>query len=66
MGGVVDYSNSNSEYSIQVIPTTGTFNIAIPQVHRMSGSDITFPILNGNGLEDLKKYWFMCEVSYTT
>ena len=28
-------------------------------------SDIKLPILNGNGLEDLEKHWFLCEVVWT-
>ena len=27
----------------------------------MPGSDIKFPIFNGNWLEDLEQHWFMCE-----
>ena len=28
----------------------------------MAGADIKLPIFNGNGLEDPKQHWFLCEV----
>ena len=31
----------------------------------MVGNDMKLPIFNGNGLEDPKKHWFLCEVVWT-
>ena len=31
----------------------------------MAGNDIKFLIFNGNGLEDLKKHWFLYEAIWT-
>ena len=28
----------------------------------MVGDDVKLPLLHGNGIEDLEKYWFFCEV----
>ena len=62
--GFVNHSNNNSRDSSQGIPTSGTFNSnsTIPQVNKMSGSDIKLPIFNGNGLEDAEQYCFLFEV----
>ena len=31
----------------------------------MVENDIKLPIINGNGLEDPKQHWFLCEVVWT-
>ena len=31
----------------------------------MVGNDIKLSIFHGNGLEDLEKHWFLCEVVWT-
>ena len=31
----------------------------------MAGDNIKLPIFNGNGLEDLEQYWFLCEAVCT-
>ena len=62
--GFVNHSNSNSRDSNKGVPTCRTFNsnFSIPQVNKMSGSDIKLPRFNGNGLEDPEQHWFLCEV----
>ena len=39
--------------------------MTIPAMHTMARADIKLPIFNGNGLEDPKKHWFLCEVVWT-
>ena len=53
--GFVNHSNSNNRDSSQGIPIGQTFNSnsTIPQVNRMSGSDIKLPIFNGNRLDKI-------------
>ena len=48
--GFVNHSNNNSQDKSQGIPIIGIFisNSYLPQVNRMSGSDIKLPIFNGN------------------
>ena len=33
---------------------------------RIEGDEMNLPILNGNGTDDLEKYWFLCEAIWTT
>ena len=33
---------------------------------RMAGDDMKLPMFHGNGTDDPKKYWFLCEVVWTT
>ena len=51
--GFLNHSNSNSQDIIQGVSNSGTFNSnsTIPQIKKMSGSDIKLPLFNGNGLE---------------
>ena len=60
-------SNSDSQDSGKTFLTSGTSNLSssVSQVHRISGSDIKFPIFNGNGLEFIEQPWFLCEVVCT-
>ena len=60
--GFSNHNNSNSGNSSQGNSTSGTCYLAIPKVHIIAGSDIKLPIFNGNGLEDPKQHWFLCEV----
>ena len=32
-----------------------------PKTNSMAGADIQLPIFNGNGTEDPKQHWFLCE-----
>ena len=55
---LLNQSNSNSQNNGRKVPTTRTSNsgLLVPQVHRMDGDCMKFPIFNGNGLEDPKKH----------
>ena len=60
--GFVNTTNNNSGNSGQGSPTSQTFCPSITGVNIMAGNDIKLPIFNGNGLEDPKHHWFICEV----
>ena len=34
----------------------------VPTTNTMAGTEIKVPIFNGNGLDDPKQHWFICEV----
>ena len=57
----VNTSNTNVVNRIQAIPARQTFLPYTPTVNIMVGFDIKLPIFNGNGLEDPKQHWFLCE-----
>ena len=55
--------NNNSHDSGQNVLTTGPSHSgsSSPQRNRMVEDDMRLPIFNGNGLEDPKQHWFLCE-----
>ena len=56
-------SNINSQDSGKKFPTSGPYNLGslVPRRNKMAGDDMKFPIFNGNGLEDPKQHWILCE-----
>ena len=61
----VNQSNNNSGNNRQGTPTSQTFNPTVARTNIMVENDIKLPIFNGNGLEDPKQHWFLCEAMWT-
>ena len=66
----INTSSNNAVNRGQGSPTSPHFVPTIPTVNTvpinpMAGTDIDLPIFNGNGLEDPKQHWFLCDVVWT-
>ena len=63
--GFVNTSSTNAVNSGKWSPTSQNHVLTVPAVNTMVGTNIKFPIFNGNGLKDLEQHWFLCEVVWT-
>ena len=61
----VNTITTNTINSRQGSSTSPNFVSTLPAANAMVGDDIKLPIFNGNGMEDPKQHWFLCEVVWT-
>ena len=62
---IVNTTKNNSGNTGEGSPASQTFCPGVPGANIMAENDIKLLILNGNGLEDPKQHWFLCEALWT-